>query len=733
MDTKPQGYELDIQDDPSVLQDVSQLEGPLKSNLTAPGLSASFAESAESGFVYKGFEHVKDSVTDEVLPNNKTLTPEEAKEDPNYREGIDVSHGISQYMLKRSAEEYDRKQEQEFAISQMPDTVTSKVGRGVMSLIGVATDPATIALSAIAPETIGIRSAPFIAKAATTGGRFAKRAAIGMGEGLVIGSPSATADLMNENDYLPEQNKAQRAIADLAMFAGFNGAIRGLTGFKIPITEEAKQYANQVSAHQVAEGQFPNVDMIIQEGYYAARQLPDNESLQLLESNMEALTSKDIEPLINTDSLSELKNQLLGPLENGSIKNIKMPKAKSLFKQISTLREQRNGIMNEENINSLAAEIKNREPSINFKDARTKAVKQLKSERQPIDDQIKSFEQQVTDLKQFSQARSELRNFKRNMTGSNIKAAIEKAKQEVLQSPVAKNPSKTDVSRYHMMSTNVLNKELSNLDEGLTRLKSYLPSDLINDKSIKNVSQIISEVLSDFEKADNADQLSESSIKYSQMKLTQPVRQAIDILRSDPKNRTQEQNKQLLNTLFGDEEKQLKRDSRDMNKKLGQDISDAESMYYGNQLKNIASRLNDLTTAKAKYKNLWQVKQVFDASMIKKYDILRTLRQNEVYELMVRNTGRPVNKEDLASNVSDLMSPENGLSVDENEKRIFDSATAAISPTFSESFESVSRLFESLDERDTASIREEFGKLDTETRTITQALQQAAKCLGGVS
>ncbi len=155
-------------------------------------------------------------------------------------------------------------------------------------------------------------------------------------------------------------------------------------------------------------------------------------------------------------------------------------------------------------------------------------------------------------------------------------------------------------------------------------------------------------------------------------------------------------------------------------------------MYYENQAKNIASRLNELTSAKEKYKKLWHVKQVFDASLIKKYDIIRTLRQNEVYELMVRNTGRPVTKEDLASNVADIMSPENGLSVDENEKRIFDSNNSAVSDALSESIEDINRLFESLPKADTKGIREEFRKLDSDTNIVTKALQQAAKCLGGI-
>lgn len=699
------------QDDPSVIQDTSGLEGEFKSNVSLPGLEASFARSAESGFAYKGVEKIYDSYQDKFLKKNKFLSPEEAQESPFYRPGIDVSHGISEYMLKRASDEYDRDERQQFAISQMPSGLGSTLSRASMSLIGAATDPVTIGASLLAPETIGIRAAPFLAKAASPLAKIASRSAVGAGEGLLIGSPTAVSDLMDENKYRPEEDKGAHAIADLAGFMAFGGVIRGATGFKVPITKEAAHYANQVSVHQMSEGFFPNTDLIVQQGYYEARQLPE----QSTTNDLKSLINEDISGIADDDKIKEIEQNIIAPLEQLDIKGIKKPKVKSLVKQLNDARTERNRLKSSDNVNAIASERRGLNKNLSFKDARKQALAQIKKESAPFESKIKDIESKLSNMKELSKAKLLVHRLKRGVSGRIIK-------KEIVKNPENMRPAA-------LLNEDALKGSVKDLDKTLDDFKKYMSEDMLRNKSHKNTAQIISETLHDMDNPSN--ELSSSSSKYSQLKLPSYLRGAIDTMRKSPQYRSNDEIKNLLKVLFEDERKLIKTDSRNVKTRISSTQNDAERMYLENELKNLSSRLSDVENARKTYPDMWHVKQAFDSTMLKKYDILRTLKQNEIYNLMVHGTGKPVDAQQLQANVESIMSPGNELPLNQNERSIFDTANAQTPEDLDAAYDSAMDTLNSLSNEDTATVREEMKELSTVSNSIINALQKAAKCLGG--
>lgn len=321
-------------EDPSVMQDVSALEAPVHSDQFVPGMQAEFSQSWESTLTYKGGRHLYDYEAQKDLTNNRMLTPDEAKESIFYRPGMDVSNGISEYMLRASAVDYDRKQNQDFWISQMPNNAWGWVARKTMDIIGQATDLPTDAMLLLAPETVGIRSAAFVAKAGSTVPKLITNAGIGAAEGAVIGAPQFAANLMNANPYLPDEDKVANAFYNLGGMMLFGSVIRGFTGYKEPISQKASQYANQVSIDQTANGYFPNVDSVLQQGYYDARSQAENPAAMKNSQDANLFTVND---LSGSQKQSFIQPAIDTLSEGGQIEQINKIKKGAIGGRLSTL------------------------------------------------------------------------------------------------------------------------------------------------------------------------------------------------------------------------------------------------------------------------------------------------------------------------------------------------------------------------------------------------------------
>jgi hypothetical protein len=728
MATNPRMESLWPQDDPGVMQDTSLLEGQYKYNLTAPGLAASFQSSFESGFAYKLFNKAYDSYEDKHLPNNKILTPEQAKESPDYRPGIHVENGISEYMLKRASEEYDRKQRQEFAVSLMPDGLLSKVERGGMDIIGAALDPVTLTATVLAPEaTVGIRGSAFLAKAATPVTKFAAGGIVGVAEGGLSSVPTVIADLTDENKYLPEDNKAAHAMWDFAAFAGLGGVIHGFTGVKQPISKRAAQYANQVSVNQVAEGMFPSVDLIVQQGYKDAR---ENQGAAA-SFNPQEIEAQIPEKFLSEDdkkAISEKEQELLAPLEQNALERVKDTKTKGILGQISDLRNQRKQLKSSENVNQLATERRTLNPDLNFKTARDQALKLIKKDTDEIDKKLNDFQKVLNDKKIYSEAQVKLRRFKRSLSGQGLQKIVDAGKKADIENQAMNSP---EVRNFSLFAEDALKNEVQNLDKAREDMQPFLSNDLVNDKDNKNPAQIVSEVLDEMDNP--KDELGESAKKYAMNKLPDYLRRAVGIMRKLPQYRTQAEVQDLLKTLFTDEEKRIKQDSRNIKKRLNGDISDAERLLLENELKNLKSRLAEVKKAKEQHGDFWNVKQTFDASLLKKYDILKTLKQNDVYKMMTPDTGTAVDGEQLRAAVSNLMDTSNDLALSQNQKVLYDQAADMVPEDLKEAFDNASQIIDSLPPEKSAPVKEQMRHVATATKTITKALEKAAKCLGGIN
>lgn len=728
---KPTADKLWPQDDPSVIQDVSYTEGDYKSNLKLPGLTASLEAGFESGFTYKTFEKLDDSLHDKNLPNNKFLTPEQAKESPDYRPGIDVSNGISQYMLQRASQTYDRRQEQQFAMSQMPDGIGSAIGRGAIGFIGTSLDPATLAVSVLAPETIGVRGAAFIAAASNPLVRGGLRIGTGITEGAAIGTPGVVSDLMDENKYIPEDGKGAHAIADLASYMAFGGVIRGITGVKLPITKEAAQYANQVSVHQIAEGFFPNTDLIVKQGYFEARQIPEQEA------PIKKITT-DFEQGLTDDEKADIENSVLTSYSKIAGKRIKNSDVKKTLGSIYKLRAQRNKISSDDYRQQLYKEVSEKHRHMKPANKNKIVDKQIKIEKAPLDKEIGKLEKSISNNEEYKEANAKLQHFKQKLLGNEIDQKIAQLASDLLKSKpkideVFEGKKEADTvikTPYGILADESLKGSINDIDKNLNDLQKYLPQDLIQDKTNKNTSQIISEVLDDQENL--PDQLNGSSQKYSQLQLPSYLRRAIETMRKRPEYRTAEETKQLLSTLFEDENKLIKRDSRNVSNQLKGNITDTERLYLENEAKNLKARQADLTKAQKKYGDLWRTKQAFDASLLKKYDILQTLKRNEVYKLMLKDTGSPVNKSELQDAMDASLSPANELPINANEDAIFKQSIASIPENFDEAYDNALQTFNSIDSEITKSAKEEMNLIQQAANVVTKALEKAAKCLGGV-
>lgn len=233
----------------------------------------------------------------EALAPGKFLSPQEYKNSPYVRPGLDFPSGVGENVARIRAQNYDSQEFIDDQLNNMPLGALSSVSRGAGSLIGMALDPINIltaktgglaAEALIGTESTGILSAlgdsaPLVRKAAKVG--------MGAAEGTFATAPMAAAQYGSEKD-LGEDPQPIEAIATLGLGAGLGGLLRGVLGYKSPITIEADRQAKQTAVNQMADGKSVHVDEIIQNGYYQARNSEPEQSLEALEATRNNLDTE---------------------------------------------------------------------------------------------------------------------------------------------------------------------------------------------------------------------------------------------------------------------------------------------------------------------------------------------------------------------------------------------------------------------------------------------------------
>lgn len=266
----PTGIQLpDFLDDPT--QRKFGLEN-LPSDRTsgyASGAVASYSESV----LGQAFSLPVNYAFEKFAPG-KFLTPDEWKQSPHFRPGLNFPNGVGENVARLKAADFDAQQERYATIEGMPDGLLTSLTKLAAGATGFALGTPFLGVAA---GTIGRASSPILAGLAETGtaGRFAAKAAEGAAIGGGITAPQEALHLINSSLY-GEDYTPLEAITNIGLNAGLGGLIHmGVEGFRAKpfqtITTAADRAAKESAVSQMAEGKSVDVEPVIKQGFADAR------------------------------------------------------------------------------------------------------------------------------------------------------------------------------------------------------------------------------------------------------------------------------------------------------------------------------------------------------------------------------------------------------------------------------------------------------------------------------
>lgn len=221
----------------------------------------------ENGPTAKLVPHLQDS------RRQKKLTPEEAKDSPYYRDGIDVSSGITLNELIRKSQAYDDKELSERELARLPNNFMTNFEKLGVSFASQFSDPLEDAALFAAPELIGVKASAFVNGIANPIVKRLAYGGIGAAEGAVISAPQIGANYIDHDDMSMAQ-----IMSTVALNSGFQAGIRFAFGVKHTVSDTASKMMNQTAVNQGFSGKLPKIDAILQQGYFAARKADSGET-----------------------------------------------------------------------------------------------------------------------------------------------------------------------------------------------------------------------------------------------------------------------------------------------------------------------------------------------------------------------------------------------------------------------------------------------------------------------
>lgn len=268
----------------NLIQDTSDFESPAPTT-ALKGLGVSIGDAVQSG---PTFYLLTKAIT--ALAPGKFLSAEDYKNSSYFRSDLSFPNGVSENVARLRSQEDDAKNISQQQLANMPSGALSGLSRFTGTLIGAALDPVNIGTGLGAEFTIG-KSAPALLAAISDAAPIARGAArvgIGATEGAAISTPMALSQYGTESD-LQEDPTTLSLIANIGLGAGLGGLVRGAFGFKSPITVESDRVAKQTAVNQLASGKSVNVDPIVQDGYFQARNSEPEVSLEDMQATRDQL------------------------------------------------------------------------------------------------------------------------------------------------------------------------------------------------------------------------------------------------------------------------------------------------------------------------------------------------------------------------------------------------------------------------------------------------------------
>lgn len=607
------------------------------------GFKAQFQEGINNNLATKIYHYGTERYTEKHTKDIPYLSEEQAKDSPYYRPSINISGGISEYRLKRQAEQYDAQQERLHWINETPSGSSGFISNMSAAMIAGALDPITVSTSIYAPELIGIRAAPLIARMTNPlARRLVSAGAVGTTEGLVAGMPLSIATLFGNTSFQSNPNWADDMIATTMMNVGLGGLIRGITGVKVPISKQAYDLAKQTSAHQIAEGYFPFVDDVLQQGYVEARQEParlhePSTGKFMIDSLREnGLTYKNAKPLIDDEE----------PFFN--------PKAKELLHDF------------------------------NFSDL----------------EELELFDS-------FKELNLEPDSFFDNVAMKFETPEIRKFIREGLENQIGR------IKEVH-----------GKLSETFRKLPNFS-----QQTKFKNISHILKDNL-DALNSESLNDTMKSTRDMMNLKLPSYMREALDTLRKSPEYRSKQEVEKLSKIIFQDEEKTARDSLNELNEKMKTSDSDLLDLLHDKERKNLQRRLRAIKKSKEKLGESFHPRQLMSSLELKQNDINYALNQDDLYNLMLKDSGTPVTQDDLRAAYFKSQEPDAKLFINSESAKALDNILNTIPETLEESYAETEEVFKNLDTQDGALAREEIERINNIQGATNKALDNAAKCLG---
>jgi hypothetical protein len=342
------------------------------------------------------------------LDTSPSLSKEEFNRSEYKRPGLEFHNGVNIDSAKRAAERYDAKLEYQQTVGAIDNSFLRGTSQFVGSSVGFALDISNLFFLYKVPMLTLGRAAPYLAKLAEKPlAATAAKVGVGFGEGVAIMAPQEAATFAADKFY-GEDPGLLHPLINLGLAGVLGGVVRGVFGFKEPITANADNIAKQTAVNQLSSGKSVRVNEIMQHGAYEA----DVRAKLREQENLAASNERVLQPLENKlrataeeSFLSGLQasREALLPLAG---EKLKIPEVRNLKTEIRGLRENINNI--DKKFDDYLAAIREEKPKATYKEAVAHANKAIEHDKKPLQDALTAAETRLRNHETASAAEADL-------------------------------------------------------------------------------------------------------------------------------------------------------------------------------------------------------------------------------------------------------------------------------------------------------------------------------------
>lgn len=295
--------------EPALPQGEEQEFSPIQETGSLEGFRVSVAKAFTEGVVPNLLFDLEYGY-DKYIQDSPFISEEELKTKDYYRKDLSFPGGTKENVAKLVAEKHDARKERDFLLSTMKPGFLSGTSRFVGNILGFALEPGNAAAAILAPELIGTRAAPFLARAAESANLGARTArfATGAVEGAAAVTPQELINIPSSKLYQDEESSLD-AFLNIGLGAGLGGTVHLAFGKYLDVADKRlHNQAKETATSQVFSDKKVNVDPIVKQSVYEKfKTIDENAEAGIGPSRDQIIESfvKDREELVKTLSASD--------------------------------------------------------------------------------------------------------------------------------------------------------------------------------------------------------------------------------------------------------------------------------------------------------------------------------------------------------------------------------------------------------------------------------------------